>query len=64
MYVDGDGPADIILRLPAGEYRVTWVNVSTSETKDGGSFRHAGGDKTLSTPAVRNGVALRLTRMP
>ena len=61
MYVDGNGPTDLTLTLPAGEYAVTWVNVSTGE-KSTGSFRHAGGDRVVRTPEARSGVAMRLSR--
>jgi hypothetical protein len=63
MYVDGQGPVDILMSLPAGEYRVTWTDVVTGKAKDSGSFRHAGGNKIISTPEFRNGVAMLLTRM-
>jgi len=63
MYVDGNGPADLTMTLPAGEYSLTWTDVVTGEVKMGGSFRHAGGEKTLDTPEFRNGVAMRLTRI-
>jgi hypothetical protein len=61
MYIDGKGPADVALSLPAGEYTLTWIDVSTG-VKTGESFRHGGGDKTVRSPEVRGGVAMRLTR--
>jgi hypothetical protein len=61
MYIDGDGPADVTLSLPAGEYAITWIDVSTG-VKTGERFRHGGGDKTVRSPKVRGGVAGRLTR--
>ena len=51
MYVDGNGPTDVILSLPAGEYALSWVNVVSGE-KSTGSFRHAGGDRTVRTPGL------------
>src|SRR5450755_1940272 len=61
MYIDGDGPADVTLSLPAGEYAITWIDVSTG-VKTGERFRHGGGDKTVRSPGVHGGVAMRLTR--
>ena len=61
MYIDGSGPADVTLGLPAGTYELTWVDVSTG-AKNSATFQHAGGDKTLRTPEVRGGVALRMKR--
>jgi len=63
MYIDGQGPADITLNLPAGEYRLTWTDVVSGEARNGGTFRHTGGDKTISSSEFQNGVAMRLVRM-
>lgn len=60
IYLDGDGPTDITLHLPAGEYSGKWINTQTGAVEKPESFRHAGGEKVLHTPAFRNGIALRL----
>jgi hypothetical protein len=62
MYLDGKGPAELTLNLPAGEYTVAWVDVVSGETKDGGTWKHAGGEKVVRCPAFKNGIALRITR--
>jgi hypothetical protein len=62
MYVDGDGPAEISLKLPPGDYSVQWVDVITGGKKDVGAFKHPGGEKVLKTGAFRNGVAARISR--
>jgi hypothetical protein len=62
MYIDGSGPADVTMSLPAGEYAVMWVDVSTG-AKRGESFRHGGGQKTVRTPESRGGVAMRIRRV-
>lgn len=62
MYVDGDGPTEITAKLPAGQYSAIWIDVISGERKDAGSFRHAGGEKTLSSPKFKNGIALRITK--
>jgi hypothetical protein len=62
MYVDGDGPTEITLILPPGEYSGTWVDVITGDKKDLPEFKHLGGDKILTTPAFRSGIAARISR--
>src|SRR5450432_1597687 len=62
IYLDGDGPAELVLELPAGEYSGEWINTRTGETEGLERFRHRGGEKTLQTPAFHNGIALRLRR--
>lgn len=62
MYLDGNGPTDLVLNLPAGEYSGSWVDVVSGEAKDGGAFRHGGGEKVLKTPVFKNGIAMRLRR--
>ena len=62
MYVDGDGPAEISLKLPPGDYSVQWVDVFTGDKKDAGGFKHPGGEKILKTAAFRDGIAARISR--
>jgi hypothetical protein len=62
MYFDGNGPAEVMLELPAGEYSGEWINTKTGETEGLERFRHRGGKKTLQTPAFQNGIALRLEK--
>jgi len=64
MYFDGNGTAEIVLELPAGEYSGEWINTKTGETEGLERFRHRGGEKTLQTPAFQNGIALRLQSIP
>ena len=64
MYFDGNGPAKIVLELPAGEYSGEWINTRTGETEGLERFRHRGGEKTLETPAFQNGIALSLQIVP
>jgi hypothetical protein len=62
MYVDGDGPAEVELRLPAGEYSFTWIDIATGSTKGNGTLQHSGGDYVMKTPEFRRGIALKLWR--
>lgn len=62
IYLDGNGPAEVLLELPAGEYSGEWINTKTGETEGLERFRHRGGTKTLDMPPFHNGNALRLER--
>ncbi|HZQ96097.1 MAG TPA: hypothetical protein VFA67_13865 [Candidatus Sulfotelmatobacter sp.] len=62
MYLDGDGPTEVTLQLPAGEYEATWIDVITGAGSHANSFRHAGGEKVLKSPAFKAGIALRVSR--
>ena len=62
MYVDGNGPADLSLNFPAGEYSVWWMDVVSGEKKREGVFKHVGGERMVRSPAFRNGIAVRISR--
>jgi len=62
MYLDGGGPTEVTLELPAGDYLGEWLNIETGGIARPESFRHAGGDKLLRSPEFRDGIALRLKR--
>ena len=62
IYVDGDGPTEITLKLPPGEYSGNWLDVSTGDKKDLRRFKHPGGEKNLDTPIFKNGIAIRLSK--
>ena len=50
--------AEIALDLPAGRYRVEWVDPKTGKTLRGESLEHAGGRKPLISPAFDEDLAL------
>ena len=62
MYFDGNGPAEIVLDLPAGSYAGEWINTESGQPTALPKFDHPGGEKRLSAPAFRDGIALRLTK--
>src|SRR3984957_15462322 len=62
IYLDGNGATELALTLPAGDYKLEWVNTKTGATDKAEDFHHAGGEKLLMSPAFENGIALRLTR--
>jgi len=61
MYIDGNGPTEIDMRLPPGEYTLKWVDIGTGASSTQG-FRHTGGDRVIQTPEFRNGLAVRISR--
>jgi hypothetical protein len=68
MYVDGTGPTEITMDLPAGAYEATWVAVDALAVDGHASgqkivFKHSGGTKALQTPVFKSGIAMRLTRV-
>ena len=62
IYLDGNGPAELTLDLPRGQYSCEWVNVKTGTIEQLEGFIHKGGKKLLTSPAFQNGIALRLKR--
>jgi hypothetical protein len=64
IYLDGNGPTDVTLELPPGDYSSEWLNVVTGKIEEWEKFTHQGGDKVLQSPAFQSGIALRLKRTP
>jgi hypothetical protein len=62
VYLDGNGPTELTLELPRGQYSCEWVNVKTGTIEQLEGFTHEGGKKILTSPAFQNGIALRLKR--
>jgi len=68
IYIDGEGPTNLTLTLPPGDYRVTWLDIRTGATqvppemKNAAALHHPGGDLVLHSPEFRTGVTLRITR--
>jgi hypothetical protein len=60
VYVNGNGPAELALELPAGEYKAEWLNTKTSHVEKTESFRHGGGSHTLQVPHYADDIALRI----
>ena len=64
VYLDGNGPAELTLELPPGNYSAEWLNVATGKIEQWEKFTHKGGDKVLQAPKFQSGIALRLKRTP
>ena len=52
------GTVEIGLDLPAGRYRVEWVDPKTGAVTKAEDLRHAGGRRTLVSPAFDEDLAL------
>jgi PA14 domain len=52
------GPAAIALDLPAGRYRAEWIDPKTGVVTRSEDLQHAGGRRSLSSPAFDEDVAL------
>src|SRR5579883_3244550 len=63
VYLDGDGPVQLTLALPAGQYSADWFDTRTGAIAGREAFRHGGGRNTLESPAFSHGIALRLRRI-
>ncbi len=64
IYLDGNGPTELTMTLPPGNYSAEWVSVSSGSIEQREAFRHKGGEKILSSPAFQSGIALRLKKVP
>ncbi len=62
VYLDGNGPSHLMLRLPSGNYNGEWLNTVTGEATAVMNLKCAGVHCSLDSPAFENGIALRLMR--
>lgn len=52
----------VSLTVPAGTYRVEWVNTQTGDVDKAEEVRHGGGPVALPPPAYQEDIALRVMR--
>jgi hypothetical protein len=62
VYVRGGSRAELALDLPAGTWRVEWVDTKTGATAKTEDFEHGGGQKLLSSPEYADAIVLRVKR--
>jgi hypothetical protein len=60
IYIRGGERATLSLDLPAGRYRVEWVNTDTGGVEKREDLDHAGGVAQLASPPYRQDIALRV----
>jgi hypothetical protein len=56
------GLKELAVELPAGEYRVNWLNTTSGEVEKSESFRHAGGPRRLEAPREVDEAAVAIRR--
>ncbi|MGQ9589297.1 MAG: hypothetical protein ACUVYA_03265 [Planctomycetota bacterium] len=62
VYVTGGRRAHLELDLPAGKYRVEWVDPLTGGVSAAPDLEHPGGPATLRSPEYPEDIALRIRR--
>jgi hypothetical protein len=62
VYVNGGTQAELALELPTGSYKAEWVSTRTGQVAKTEAFSHAAGNRTLTSPAYKEDIALRVTR--
>ncbi len=62
IYLNGGSQANLQVDLPAGAYGAEWVNTKTGNVDHAEAFDHAGGARTLASPAYSGDIALRIVR--
>ena len=55
---------ELVLDLPKGGWKAEWVNTKSGAVDKAESFSHAGGAKTLASPAYDEDIALRIVAAP
>lgn len=60
VYLFGGRQTDLQLQLPAGDYRMEWVNPVSGKLDSKSEFHHGGGVATLESPRYQPDIALRL----
>jgi hypothetical protein len=63
IYLDGDGPVDVTLRLPVGHYHADWLDVKSGAVLRAEDFQDLEGLKTVHSPEFKNGVALKVVKL-
>jgi len=64
VYVHGSSPAEITIDLPAGAYRVEWIDTKSGKTAQSDTVQQAKGSLKLVSPPFIEDIALRVTRAP
>jgi hypothetical protein len=62
VYLNGGRRAEVQLELPAGSYRVEWIDTGTGQVARGEHLRHKDGVGTLASPDYQEDIALRVVR--
>src|SRR5262249_54840957 len=63
IYVHGGSQIDLAVDLPAGTYRVEWVNTRNGKVEKKDEVKPLGRDSILSSPKYAEDIALRIVRI-
>jgi hypothetical protein len=63
LYAEGRLPADLTLDLPAGRWKIEWIDPIEGSTSKPEELKHPGGPCRLPTPASAESAALRIVRI-
>ena len=61
--VSGAYQEDLLVKLPAGRYRVDWIAPATGAVLESRHITHDGGNRILKTPKYEIDIALRIKRI-
>jgi hypothetical protein len=62
VYLDGDGPAELSLNLPAGTYSADWIDTKSGKSQSLMLSAQSEGATNLRSPDFKDGIALRIER--
>ncbi|MBN1509154.1 MAG: heparin lyase I family protein [Sedimentisphaerales bacterium] len=60
IYVNGNSLANLIVALPAGQYKAQWLNTKTGDIERTAMFTPERGSQTLQVPTYVDDIALRI----
>ena len=61
--VPGKYVEKLVVSLPAGSYKMDWIDPASGSVVGTETFTHSGGDRTLTTPQHAVDIALRIKRV-
>ena len=62
IYVRGGTQSNLVMELPAGAYSVQWISTLTGKVEKEEAIEHAGGNRSLASPAYTEDIALRIQK--
>ena len=62
IYLEGRGPVELVLALPAGSYKAEWIDPAAGTTSPLPPLAHKGGPLKLRSPEFAQDLALKIAR--
>ena len=63
IYLDGDGPADLMLALPQGHFHADWLDVKSGKIVKAEDVQNPSGEIMLHSPEFKGGIALKVVKL-